>query len=88
MTLVAKGHQRLESGALIHNGCEIPPNALTDSEIERWLDDGKLVEVPERRSLYATFSMFASLEIPAGSFKAEAILSDPELEPFCLPPVS
>jgi hypothetical protein len=46
-------------GIAYRHGAEIPPGALSQDEINKLVDAGKLIAYPERRSLHRIFSAFS-----------------------------
>ena len=71
-------HHHLIDGVQYLHGDELPPGILTQHEINKWLDAGKLKENRERRSLYRLFSAFS------GSEEKESLDKD-ELSAYTLP---
>ena len=57
-TLVVIRHLEIDGRSFTH-GSELPPDLLTRSEVDKLLDEGKLAEYPERRSLYRLLSAFS-----------------------------
>ena len=76
-TLIFIKHHSI-SGRLFRHGSELPPDILTQDEIDKLLDQRVLTEYPERRSLYRLFPVFS------GSTDREQLAKD-ELDACWLP---
>ena len=57
-TLVVIRHLEIDGRSFTH-GSELQPDLLTRGEVDKLLDEGKLAEYPERRSLYRLLSAFS-----------------------------
>jgi hypothetical protein len=76
-TIVAIRHTEI-GGRLFHHGAEIPQSVLTQDEIDKTLDERRLAEYPERRSLFRLFHVFSGA-------KDKEQLEKAELDAYCLP---
>jgi len=71
--------RHLDLGTLsLRHGEELPPDLLTQDEVDKLLDEGWLAEYPERRSLYRLLSMFSGA-------KEKEPLDRHELTAYALP---
>jgi hypothetical protein len=75
-TLVFIG-PRLIGETQFYHGDELPPDLLSQEQIDKLLDLRWLAEVPQRRPLYRIFAPFS------GAQEREPL--DAELTPFALP---
>ena len=57
ITLIAIHHFEIDGRAFTH-GAEIPPGLIDDKKLDRLLDQGRVRECPERRSLFRLFHVF------------------------------
>jgi len=57
-TLAIIRHLEIDGRSFCH-GSELPPDLLTRGEVDKLLDEGRLAEYPERRSLYRLLSPFS-----------------------------
>jgi hypothetical protein len=76
-TLVVIRHLEIGGRAFSH-GSELPPDLLTQDEVEKLLDEGRLAEYAERRSLFRLFSVFSGA-------KEKEPLDRHELTAYALP---
>jgi hypothetical protein len=75
-TLIVIRHLEIDGRTFTH-GAELPPNLLTDEQVDKLLDQGRLAECPERRSLYRLFPAFSGA-------KDQEFLTDAELTAYAL----
>jgi hypothetical protein len=76
-TLIAIHHFEVDGRAFSH-GAEIEPGLIDEKKLDRLLDQGRVRECPERRSLYRIFSVFS------GCKETEPLDAD-ELRAYALP---
>ena len=76
-TLVLVRHLEIGGRAFTH-GSELPRDLLTEDEVGKLLDSGRLAEYPERRSLFRLFSVFSGA-------KEKEPLDRHELTAYALP---
>ena len=57
-TLIVIRHLEIDGRAFAH-GSELPPDLLTREQVDKLLDEGRLVEYLERRSLYRLLTVFS-----------------------------
>jgi hypothetical protein len=76
-TLVAIRHLEIEGHVFAH-GAEVMPELLSNETVDKLLDDKRIADYPERRSLYRMLTTFSGC-------KEKEQLSDAELTELCLP---
>ena len=78
-TLICNSHHQI-NGRLFRHGEEIPPNFLTADELNRLIDEKKVIEIDEgyRRSVYRLFPEFAGIKTDHQTGR----VSDPELAEY------
>ena len=75
-TLIAIHHLQIGAHAFTH-GAEITPRLIDEKTLAKLLDQGRVRECPERRSLHRLFSVFSACD--------ESEPLDAELIEFTLP---
>ena len=69
-TLIFVRHSEIGGRVFMH-GSELPPDLLSQEQVNKLIDQGILAECPERRSLYRLFAPFSGCKEQESLTKTE-----------------